>query len=90
MILQRKGPLTCEVQVGHRQVKVNVDHLLPSKASRQFSRGDDSDFLDYSTGCEQEAPLKKMFWMVHLKKFQTNTVILKGNGQHQKDFISKC
>lgn len=63
-ILQRKGPLSYEVQVGYRQVKVHLDHLLPSKGSRSSSTG---DILDYLTGCEvkkQEAQLKKMFQLV--------------------------
>ena len=51
-ILQRRGPLTYVVQVGHRRV-MHVDHLRASKASYSPSRRDDNDFLnEYSAGCE--------------------------------------
>ncbi|KAK3542197.1 hypothetical protein QTP86_017593 [Hemibagrus guttatus] len=45
-ILQCTGPLTYCVQVGHRKVKVHVDHMLPSRSSDQQREGITEDMFD--------------------------------------------
>lgn len=40
------GPLTFCVQVGHRQVKVHIDHMLPSRSSEQQHEGINDDMFD--------------------------------------------
>lgn len=46
-VLQRRGPLTYCLQVGHWQVKVHVDHLLPSRSSGQQCEGISDDLFNY-------------------------------------------
>lgn len=53
-ILKKRGPLTYDVQVGHRQVKVHVDQLRASKASSLPSRKDSEDVLDYVAYPEEQ------------------------------------
>lgn len=54
-ILKQRGPLTYDVQIGQRQVRVHVDHLCASKTSASSSRMDDGDFLDYPASSEEQA-----------------------------------
>lgn len=53
VILQRRGPLTYQVQIGHRQVNVHVDHLLRSNAPAETCRENknNNDPQDYSPDC---------------------------------------
>lgn len=53
-ILKQRGPLTYDVQVGHRQVKVHVDHLRASKASSWPSGTDSEDATDYAAYPEEQ------------------------------------
>lgn len=54
-ILKQRGPLTYDVQIGQRQVRVHVYHLRASEASASSSRMDDGDFLDYPASSEEQA-----------------------------------
>lgn len=59
IILHRKGPLTYTVQVGQRQVSVQVDHLLRSNVSNNSDEEiniDPNDFAPASYSQEADTP----------------------------------